>query len=66
MGLDATSNMLPRHNGLGLVSLLDNSIPRSPASELHSRPSAHELDSGVSASELSSSSTPPPNPGAGK
>lgn len=57
-----------RPTGLGStsVSSLGNPGPSSSVSELHSTPSARELDSGVSVSELSSSSKTPPKPGAGK
>jgi hypothetical protein len=66
MGPDPTSNIPSRRSELRSVSCLGNFGPRISISELNSRPSAHELDSGVAASELSSSSKTPSNSGAGK
>jgi hypothetical protein len=66
MGPDPTSNIPSRRSELRSVSRLGNFGPRSSISERNSRPSAYELDSGVAASELSSSSKTPSIPDAGK
>jgi hypothetical protein len=52
---------------LGSLSSLGNFMMRnSAASELHSRPPAHEIDSEVSASELASPLETPPKTDAGE
>jgi hypothetical protein len=66
MGPDPTSNIPSRRSELRSVSRLGNFGPRSSISELNSRPSANELDSRFAASDSSSPSKTPSNPGAGK
>ena len=66
MGPDPTSKITSSRSELRPVSRLGNFGPRSSISERNSRPSAYELDTGVAASELISSSKTPSIPDAGK